>query len=169
MSPRGNNAAFWINASLRSVIWLGMAVGWASFKTRDGASLLAVRTDAIGWFGGGIVLVGLALHFWSSATLARGERQGGAARTPVMDGLFRHVRNPIYLAGITLLFGVGSLYAPWRPVDLSVPLFLFVYFHVAVVMVEEPELRRRFGAEYDTYCQRVPRWFPIPVTRRGEP
>ena len=152
---------FWINAALRSVIWLGAAVGLAYFKKPDGASPLAVRTDAIGWLGGGILLVGLALHVWSTATLARGERRGSAASTPVTDGPFRYVRNPIYLAGITLLLGVSLLYAPWRVVDLALPVVLLGYFHVAVVRIEEPELRRRFGSKYEAYSERVPRWLPV--------
>ncbi len=155
---------FWINAALRSVIWLGVAGGLAYVKKPNGASVLAVRTDAIGWLGGGIALAGLVLHFWSSATLARGERQE-AASAPVTDGPFRYVRNPIYLAGITLLLGVGMLYFPWRAVDLGLPLLLLVYFHVAVVRVEEPELRRRFGSKYEEYCERVPRWLPFPTPR----
>ena len=156
---------FLINAAFRSVIWLGVAAGYAYFKKPDGASFLAVRTDAIGWMGGAVVLAGLALHFWSSVTLARGERQGAAASTPVTDGPFRYVRNPIYLAGITLLLGVGLLYSPWRAVDVW-PLVLLVYFHVAVVRIEEPELRRRFGSKYEDYCKRVPRWLPVPTSRR---
>jgi protein-S-isoprenylcysteine O-methyltransferase Ste14 len=157
---------FWINAALRSVIWLGLAWGLAYLKKPDGASLLAVRTDAIGWLGGGIVLAGLAFHFWGSATLARGEREGAAASNPIMDGPFRYVRNPIYLAGITLLLGVGMLYSPWRVLDVGLPVLLLVYFHVAVVRVEEPELRRRFSSEYEEYCKRVPRWLPV-LTSRG--
>lgn len=156
---------FWINAALRSIIWLGLATGLAFVKTPDGASLLAVRTDAIGWLGGGVALAGLALHIWSSATLARGERQRVGASTPVQDGPFRYVRNPIYLAGITLLLGVGVLYPPWRAVDAGLPLLLLIYLHVAVVRVEEPELRRRFGAKYEEYCERVPRWLPLPTSR----
>ena len=152
---------FWINAALRSVIWLGAAAGLAYFKKPDGASVLAVRTDALGWLGGVVILVGLALHFWSSVTLALGERQGPAASTPVTDGPFRYVRNPIYLAGITLLLGVGLLYFPWRAVDLGLPLLLLVYFHVAVVRVEEPDLRRRFRSKYEEYCEKVPRWLPL--------
>ena len=151
---------FWINAALRSVIWLVAAVGLAYFKKPDGASLLAVRTDALGWLAGVIVLAGFALHAWSTATLARGERLGTAASTPVTDGPFRYVRNPIYLAGITLLLGVGLLYSPWRAMDVGLPLLLLLYFHVAVVRVEEPELRRRFGSRYEEYCARVPRWLP---------
>ena len=118
---------FWINAALRSIIWLGAAVGLAYFTKPDGASLLAIRTDAVGWLGILIVLAGLAAHLWSSATLGRGERHGPAASMPVMDGPVRYVRNPIYLAGITLLLG------------------------------------GRFGSEYDEYCERVPRWLPVPL------
>ncbi len=106
---------FWINGALRSVIWLGAAGGLAYFKKPDGASFLAVRTDAAGWLGGGIVLAGLAFHFWSSVTLGRGERPGVAASTPVTDGPFQYVRNPIYLAGITLLLGVRSSRARSSP------------------------------------------------------
>lgn len=158
------DSSFWTNAALRSVIWVGGAVGLAYLKKPDGASLLAVRTDAIGWLAGGIVLVGLFVHFWSSATLARSERRGAAATTPVMDGPFRYVRHPIYLAGITLLLGVGLLYSTWRVKDLVLPLLVLAYFHVSVVWVEEPALRRRFGAAYNEYCKRVPRWLPLPAS-----
>lgn len=151
---------FWVNAALRSVIWLGAAVGLAVFKKPDGASLLAVRADAMGWLGGGIVFAALVLHFWSSAALARGEHPRAGTTMPVTNGPFQYVRNPIYLAGVTLLLGVSLLYAPWRAVDLGLPLVLLLYFHVAVVRVEEPELRRRYGAAYDAYCTQVPRWFP---------
>jgi protein-S-isoprenylcysteine O-methyltransferase Ste14 len=151
---------FWINAALRSVIWLGGAACLAYFKKPHGASVFAVRTDAIGWLAGAIAFAGLVLHFWSSVSLARSERQGAEADAPVMDGPFRYVRNPIYLAGITLLLGVGLLYSTWRPSDLALPLFLLLYFHVAVVKVEEPALRQRFGVKYDEYCARVPRWLP---------
>jgi protein-S-isoprenylcysteine O-methyltransferase Ste14 len=151
----------WINASLPSVIWLGAAGALAYFKKADEASLFAVRTDAIGWLGGGVVLAALALHFWSSATLARGARRQAAASGPVTDGPFGYVRNPIYLAGIALLLGVGLLYAPWRAVDVGVPMLLLLYFHVAVVRVEEPELRSRFDSKYTEYCERVPRWLAV--------
>lgn len=160
---------FWINAALRSVIWLGAAAGLAYLEKPDGESVLGVRADATGWLGGSVVFAALAVHFWSSATLARGERQGAAASAPVTDGPFRYVRNPIYLAGITLLLGVGMLYSPWRALDLGLPLLLFVYFHVAVVLVEEPELRRRFGSTYDEYRERVPRWLPVPAPHPRAP
>lgn len=162
-TKKGNlSPQFWINTALRSIIWLGAAAGWAYFKKPDNGSLLAVRSDALGWLGGGIVLAALFLHFWSSVTLANGERQGAAASAPVTDGPFRYIRHPIYLAGVTLLSGVGLLYSPWRAIDVGVPLLLLIYFHMAVVRFEEPELRRRFGSKYEEYCKRVPRWLPGP-------
>jgi len=151
---------FWINATLRSVIWLGGAWCLAYFKKPDGASFLAVRPDAIGWLGGTLAFVGVVFHFWSTVTLARAERQGVLAT----GGPFRYLRNPTYLAGITLLLGVSWLYSARPAVDLILPLLLLLYFHVAVVRVEEPALRQRFGLKYDEYCTRVPRWFPRRVT-----
>jgi protein-S-isoprenylcysteine O-methyltransferase Ste14 len=137
----------------------------AYLKKPDGASFLAVRTDAIGWLGGGVFLTALALHVWSNLSLTRGERHGSAGVSAlVTDGPFRYVRNPIYLAGITLLLGVGLLYSTWRAVDLILPLSLFVFFHLSVVLVEEPALQRFFGSQYEEYRKRVPRWFPVPTS-----
>ena len=135
-------------------------------KKADGASLFAVRTDSLGWLGGGIVIAGLALHFWGSVTLARGERESATVGSKLVTfGPFQYVRNPIYLAGVTLLLGVGSLYVPLRAMDLGLPLLLLIYFHVAVVRIEEPELRRRFGVRYEEYSGRVPRWLPALTSR----
>jgi protein-S-isoprenylcysteine O-methyltransferase Ste14 len=154
-----------INAAIRSVIWLGGAACYAYVKKPDGASCFAVRPDSIGWLGGGLCFAGLALHFCSNVSLARGERQGTAGTSAlVTDGPFGYVRNPIYLAGITLLLGVGLLYPTWHAKDLVLPLLLLAYFHLAVVRVEEPALRRHFGSTYEEYCKRVPRWFPAPTS-----
>lgn len=157
---------FWINAAIRSAIWLGGAAALAQLKKPDGASILAVRTDATGLLGAGLVLVGLTVHFWGSLTLASDERLESRADTPVRRGPFRYVRHPIYSAGITLLLGVGLLYPTWRAKDLILPIALLVYFHLVVIRVEEPALRKRFGAHYEEYARHVPRWIPILRTRK---
>jgi protein-S-isoprenylcysteine O-methyltransferase Ste14 len=76
----------------------------------------------------------------------------------VVGGLYRHVRNPMYLAVGATIFGQALLLG--RPV-------LAVYagaFAVAVVAFvhgyEEPTLARRFGDEYDAYRSAVPAWLP---------
>jgi protein-S-isoprenylcysteine O-methyltransferase Ste14 len=76
----------------------------------------------------------------------------------VVGGLYRHVRNPMYLAiGATI---VGEALVLARPV-------LFVWaavFAVAVVAFvrgyEEPTLRRQFGEQYERYRRAVPGWWP---------
>ena len=151
---------WWINALLPSIIWLGGAGFYAYLKTPAGASVLDVRADATGWLGAGLLGAGLALHCWSVAVLAGNLSESGLAATLAVTGPFRFMRNPIYLAGITLLAAIGLLYGPVQAVDLAVPIVLFVYFHLAVVRVEEPALRSQFGASYDADCRRVPRWLP---------
>src|SRR5262245_11727041 len=94
----------WLNAVLRSTVWLGAAAWLAYLKKPDGGSVLAVRADTIGWLGGGLFMAGLAFHLWSNISLARGEVEPGAAPTPlVVEGPYQYVRNPIYLAGVPLL------------------------------------------------------------------
>ena len=41
---------------------------------------------------------------------------------------------------------------------------LWATLHTALIVFEEPQLRRRFGAEYEQYLKAVPRWIPrLPV------
>lgn len=157
----------WTNALLRSVVWLGAAGVYAYLKKPAGASLSAIRLDAPGWLGASLVGAGLGLHCWSNVVLARAEPAAGQAPAAlVAAGPYRFVRNPIYLAGISLLLGVGLLYAPWRAADLVAPVVLLAFFHLRIVRFEEPALRKRFGASYDDYCGRVPRWLPrLPIGR----
>ena len=76
----------------------------------------------------------------------------------VVGGLYRYVRNPMYLAviaaivGQALLFGQLGLIAYALVAGLAMVAFVKVY--------EEPYLADRFGAEYEEYRQAVPGWFP---------
>ena len=157
---------WWINALLPSIIWLGGAGLYAYLKKPAGMSVLEVRTDAPGWLGAGLLGAGLALHCWSTVVLAGHLSEQGQATALAVTGPYRLMRNPIYLAGMTLLAGIGLLYGPWHVTDLVMPVALFAYFHVAVILVEEPALHSRFGASYSAYCQRVSRWLPRLVLRR---
>jgi protein-S-isoprenylcysteine O-methyltransferase Ste14 len=151
----------WLSAIQRSVVWLGATVWVAYLKKPDKANLLAVRADAFGWLGGSLLVAGLALHFWSNVSLARGETESaGSSSVLVVRGPYWYVRNPIYLAGIPLLVGTCFLYSTLSSADLVAALVLMVFFHLRVVRFEEPALRRRFGQRYDEYCRRVPRWIP---------
>lgn len=86
-------------------------------------------------------------------------------RQLVVGGPFRYVRNAGYIAVLALIAGQGLLLGSTRV--LAYAAALFVLFHAFVVFYEEPTLRRRFGAEYDDYCRRVPRWMPRLRQRRS--
>jgi protein-S-isoprenylcysteine O-methyltransferase Ste14 len=73
------------------------------------------------------------------------------------EGIYGRVRNPRY---IELLLWVGgySLFANHVGTYLAVVLSLPVMY--LVVVLEERELRNRFGTPYEEYCRRVPRFIP---------
>ena len=76
----------------------------------------------------------------------------------VVTGLYRYVRNPIYIAGGAVVFGQAFLFGDWRLLWYGALLWLF--FHVFVVMYEEPTLKQTFGTEYESFRSNVPRWIP---------
>ena len=76
----------------------------------------------------------------------------------VITGLYRYVRNPMYVAVSVLILGQGLLFgsAPLLEYGIGVWLGFFVF----VLAYEEPSLRRRFGKEYEEFCANVPRLIP---------
>ena len=82
----------------------------------------------------------------------------------VVTGLYRYVRNPIYIAVVAVIFGQALLFGDWRLLWYGALLWLF--FHIFVVMYEEPTLKETFGPEYEAFRANVPRWIPRLTLRR---
>jgi len=106
--------------------------------------------------------LGAAIYAWCVWDFAVAGRGTPAPIDPpqalVIRGLYRHVRNPMYVGVTLVLLGESALFR-------SLPLLIYASvvasgFHLFVVLHEEPALRRRFGAAYEEYCQAVPRWIP---------
>lgn len=76
----------------------------------------------------------------------------------VVSGLYRYVRNPMYVAVLALIFGQGLLFGSVRVLEYGLAVWLG--FYLFVLLYEEPTLRAKFGAEYEQYCARVRRWLP---------
>ena len=76
----------------------------------------------------------------------------------VVGGVYRHVRNPMYVAVLATILGQALLLG--RPVLLAYAAVLWVVFASFVRLYEEPTLRERFGADYDAYRRAVPAWLP---------
>jgi len=76
----------------------------------------------------------------------------------VISGLYRHVRNPMYVAVLLMIFGQGLLFGSVYLLEYGV--IVWLAFFAFVILYEEPTLRRKFGAEYEEYHSQVRRWFP---------
>ena len=76
----------------------------------------------------------------------------------VVNGPYRFVRNPMYVAVTTILLGESAFFG-------SLTLLIYtglclIGFNLFVRFYEEPALSRKFGAAYEEHCRTVPRWIP---------
>jgi protein-S-isoprenylcysteine O-methyltransferase Ste14 len=112
----------------------------------------------------GVLLMAAALPVLLES-FARFALQGLGTPAPVfptqrliVQGFYRYVRNPMYVAVVSMVLGqgllLGNLYL------LIYGIFAWLVTFLFVLTYEEPTLRRTFGAEYDTYLANVPRWIP---------
>jgi protein-S-isoprenylcysteine O-methyltransferase Ste14 len=128
----------------------------------------------LGWI---LVIFGLALYIrcLRSFVVAKGTpaifftwhlRSVIGAEPPVLvrSDVYRLSRNPMYLAVVCMVVGQAIAFA-----STSVALYaliLFVVFHLVVTLVEEPHLRARDRAAFQRYCERVPRWIGLPLSKK---
>ena len=114
--------------------------------------------------GLGILLIAAGLPFLLHA-FARFVTEGRGTPAPVapterlvVGGVYRWVRNPMYLAVGAVIAGQALLLGSW-----ALLLYLAVFFAAVVTFVrgyEEPTLLARHGAEYEAYRRAVPGWWP---------
>lgn len=76
----------------------------------------------------------------------------------VVTGLYRYVRNPMYVGVAALVFGQGLLFGNIRVLEYGV--VVWIAFHLFVLGYEEPTMKATFNGEYEEFCKNVPRWIP---------
>lgn len=108
------------------------------------------------WFLGGVI------DLWCfSDFLFKGHGTPNPMDPPkqlVATGLYRYVRNPIYLGALTIIIGHFLWFKTiWL---LAYAVLMFLTFHQFVILYEEPTLKKKFGGAYKHYCQSVSRWIP---------
>jgi protein-S-isoprenylcysteine O-methyltransferase Ste14 len=76
----------------------------------------------------------------------------------VVTGLYRYVRNPMYVSVLAVVLGQAILFADWRLLPYGALFWLAC--HLFVLTYEEPTLAATFKAPYERYRANVPRWLP---------
>lgn len=142
----------------------GVVPWWIGHVRGSGLPVVVRMVGAV------MVLAGFAavVHSFVRFVAARGTPAPVApTQRLVVDGLYRHVRNPMYVgvimaaAGQALWFGSIEVLAYAAAVWLTMAAFVRVY--------EEPTLRAHYGTQYDAYTRAVPAWIPRLRPWRAEP
>lgn len=111
----------------------------------------------------GLVLIalGVVAYIWCSGSFVFYAKGTPIPFTPtkelVVTGLYKYVRNPLYIAGTLVLLGETLLF-------LSKGIFIYTLIMFGVfnihVLMEENHLEDTFGKKYEQYRKDVPRWIP---------
>ena len=109
-----------------------------------------------------VIVLGIALL---AACIFEFARSGRGTLSPVdpprhlvVRGLYRYVRNPMYLSVTTIL--LGEVLLARSPALAAYWAVWFAAANLFVIAYEEPALRQKFGSSYDEYARRVGRWMP---------
>jgi len=154
-------------AILASAVFLVLAPGivagyvpWRVCRWHVGLPLLGISAFRLI----GVLLIAIALPILLDS-FVRFALQGLGTPAPifptrhlVISGLYRHVRNPMYVAVVSLILGQGLLFGSVRVLEYGI--VSWVAFHLFVLIYEEPSLRSSYGHEYQEFCDHVPRWIP---------
>ena len=106
--------------------------------------------------------LGTAIYLWclwEFATRGRGiPAPIDHPKQLVVTGLYRYVRNPMYVGVLLFLLGEALFLEYVSFLLYAIGWLIFVHFNV--LFYEEPNLRRKFGDSYDKYKRAVGRWIP---------
>ena len=164
MPSNKSSLSIWL--VVRSLLWTILLPGFiAGFVPWRYFGLNRERLDLFSPTGAvGLVCIGLGTLLLGACILEFA-RSGRGTLSPldpprhlVVRGLYRYVRNPMYLSvtGIVL----GEVFVSQ---SLAIAVYCAIWFLVVNLFVmgyEEPTLRRQFGASYDEYSRQVGRWIP---------
>jgi protein-S-isoprenylcysteine O-methyltransferase Ste14 len=162
-----------ITATAGSAVFLVIAPGvvaglvpWWLTGWRTGAAYPAPAriTGAVLITAGAVVLLSAFAQF---AIQGRGTPAPPAPTEQlVVRGLYRYVRNPMYLAVLAVITGQALLLS--RPALLGYAAAVAAAVIAFVYGYEQPTLARRYGAQYEAYRKAVPGWWPrLPPARKA--
>ena len=103
----------------------------------------------------GLILMLYCIYLFATAgrgTLSPFDR----TKNLVIEGVYRYSRNPMYVGVMLILIGETIITQSQNMLIYGV--VVFIIFHLFILIVEEPRLRRDFGDSYDAYIKKTRRW-----------
>ncbi len=152
--------------ALRSLLWIillpGVVAGYVPWRFFGLFRAHIEWSDPLDLAGLGCVACGVLLLAACTFEFARTGRGTLSPVDPPRDlvvrGLYRYVRNPMYLAVTLILLGEAAIL---HSADLVIYwACFFIAANLFVIGYEEPYLRSRFGVSYEAYTKQVGRWIP---------
>ena len=150
--------------ALKSILFFvlapGMVAGFIPLALlRSGAQ---VQTGWLSYLAFPLWLAGTAILIWCFWDFVQKGKGTPAPIAPpkelVVSGLYKYVRNPMYVGVLLVITGHFLWFGFWNLLIYAA--LVFLAFNSFVIFYEEPNLKQRFGAAYESYRQRVPRWIP---------
>ena len=133
---------------------------WLAIElARTGLASFAVATPMVIVLGALLAAIGAILRIWGSAwlgfaTVLNGQMKAG---TQMVDGPYRHLRNPLYLGLWCTLAALSFLMPPTGAAFTLIASGIFLY---RLILGEEVFLATKFGSPYEDYLRASPRLFP---------
>jgi len=150
------------------VIIPGLVVGYIPYLLRAYSKLFDI--GIFKYFGLLIITIGIILYSMSVLSfLLKGKGTpaiwfakhlkfliGEEPINLVSSGLYKRSRNPMYLGVLNIALGQALFFE--SAANLIYAGILIIFFHLIVVLVEEPHLKKKYGQKYVDYTKQVPRW-----------
>ena len=148
------SVAIWTGLAMHGHALATFAMAWLDRGSAYGATLWSLLP------GGAITVLGACVIYLGRKAYGDQARVYGLKENELIEhGIYRRSRNPQYL-GYWLMF-VGAATASGSLLAFGFAFIFALLVHGYISIVEEPHLKRHFGADYTLYCQRVARYFRI--------
>ncbi|MFD1634135.1 methyltransferase family protein [Haloplanus ruber] len=155
--PGDRTPAYYLHWTLVSVFDVALvvtaALDWGAWALPQSVSLV----------GGALAVLGTAVFAWGARTLHTDETMGVTGDL-YTDGPYAYTRNPQYVG---MIVGVTGFALATDSALVAALAVVHVGWVVLLPRAEEPHLRAEFGAAYERYARRVPRFVGLRTVRRA--
>ena len=146
-----------------TILFPGTVAIYIPYRLLVPISLPSLSTWYLTHYAGAILMASgaaiLLKCIWEFATFGKGTLAPfDETKKLVVIGLYRYVRNPMYVGVVLILLGESWFF--WSGRVLAYSGFCFIIANILVMGYEEHRLRHKYGEDYRGYCKHVGRWIP---------